>query len=128
MITMKSKLLLGLAFAGILLAQPDGNQILGVWNTDDGDSKIEIVKCGENYCGSDQINEHSPARRAQFQRFAAQPSLGWRASSHGLQVCRFELVDRRHTVCAKARPNNVGETQATHSGFVRHNGFRWYGQ
>ena len=52
MITMKSKLLLGLAFAGILLAQPDGNQILGVWNTDDGDSKIEIVKCGENYCGS----------------------------------------------------------------------------
>ncbi len=52
MITMKSKLLLGLAFAGILLAQPDGNQILGVWNTDDGDSKIEIVKCGDNYCGS----------------------------------------------------------------------------
>ncbi len=49
---MKSKLLLVLAFAGILFAQPDGNQILGIWNTDDGDSKIEIVKCGDNYCGS----------------------------------------------------------------------------
>lgn len=52
MITMKSKLLLALAFAGTLSAQPDGNQILGIWNTDDGDSKIEIVKCGDNYCGS----------------------------------------------------------------------------
>jgi uncharacterized protein (DUF2147 family) len=52
MIWMKSTLLLVLAFAGLLLAQPDGNQILGIWNTDDGDSKIEIVKCGDNYCGS----------------------------------------------------------------------------
>lgn len=52
MIRTKSTLLLVLAFAGILSAQPDGNQILGIWNTDDGDSKIEIVKCGDNYCGS----------------------------------------------------------------------------
>lgn len=52
MIRIKSKILLMLAFAGILLAQPDGNQILGIWNTDDGDSKIEIVKCGDTYCGS----------------------------------------------------------------------------
>ncbi len=52
MCAIKSKLLQILTFTGILLAQPDGNQILGVWSTDDGDSKIEIVKCGDNYCGS----------------------------------------------------------------------------
>ena len=52
MIRMKSTVALVLAFAGSLLAQPDGNQILGIWNTDDGDSKIEIVKCGDTYCGA----------------------------------------------------------------------------
>ena len=52
MIRMRSNVLLVLAFAGILLAQPEGNQILGIWNTDDGDSKIEIVKCGDMFCGS----------------------------------------------------------------------------
>lgn len=52
MVGMKITVLLFFAAAGLLLAQPEGGQILGIWNAEDGESKIEIVKCGEAYCGS----------------------------------------------------------------------------
>ena len=36
-----------------LLAQaPSADRIIGTWNTPNGESKIEIVKCAEAYCGS----------------------------------------------------------------------------
>ncbi len=45
-----------IVFAGLMLftvsayaAGPDG--ILGVWNTEERDAKIEIYKCGKKYCG-----------------------------------------------------------------------------
>ena len=28
-----------------------GDDILGVWNNEENDARIEIVKCGERYCG-----------------------------------------------------------------------------
>jgi uncharacterized protein (DUF2147 family) len=44
--------ILGLIFLtapSIFGAEPDG--ILGLWNTDKNESKIEIFKCGDKYCG-----------------------------------------------------------------------------
>ncbi len=29
----------------------DGDQILGLWSTKGDNSKVEVFKCGENYCG-----------------------------------------------------------------------------
>ncbi|WP_196890243.1 DUF2147 domain-containing protein [Aureivirga sp. CE67] len=34
-----------------IFAQNEADNILGVWETEDKDGKIEIYKCGENYCG-----------------------------------------------------------------------------
>ncbi len=38
-----------LAASSVSAADPD--DILGVWNTEDKDAKIEIYKCGIKYCG-----------------------------------------------------------------------------
>lgn len=37
------------SFAGTAMAASD--DILGVWLTDQGDSKVEVSKCGDAYCG-----------------------------------------------------------------------------
>jgi uncharacterized protein (DUF2147 family) len=48
------KVLVAVAVAMLLLtaqAFAEGNEILGVWNNDDGRAKIEIFDCGGSYCG-----------------------------------------------------------------------------
>jgi len=45
-----------IVFAGVLLASTFSfaagpNDILGLWNTEKRDAKIEIYKCGTKYCG-----------------------------------------------------------------------------
>jgi uncharacterized protein (DUF2147 family) len=63
---MKAYLLLFFAVGGVLMAQVEGDRILGTWNTPNGESKIEIVKCGDAYCGSIKSmnkpmnDEHNP--------------------------------------------------------------------
>ncbi len=68
---MKKALKLKIAFlilaAGAAYAQPTaGDRILGTWLTPNGESKIEVVKCGEAYCGSiksmktPHTDEHNP--------------------------------------------------------------------
>ena len=39
-----------LLFASLAIAGDD-DRILGLWNTPEKDSKIEIFKCGDKYCG-----------------------------------------------------------------------------
>lgn len=47
------KILSLMLFAGVLLAQVSpGDRLLGIWRTPNGESTIEIVKCGEAYCGT----------------------------------------------------------------------------
>jgi uncharacterized protein (DUF2147 family) len=50
---MRNLLALILFFSTTLLYAGDGNPdaIIGNWVTQDGDAKIEIYKCGDNYCG-----------------------------------------------------------------------------
>ena len=39
--------------AGSLVHAATGDQILGTWSPDNGrESKIEITKCGDRYCGA----------------------------------------------------------------------------
>ena len=63
---MKTSFLLFFAVSGLIRAQSGGDRILGTWNTPNGESKIEIVKCGDAYCGciksmSKPMNdEHNP--------------------------------------------------------------------
>ena len=39
------------ALSAAPLAGGDGDDILGFWFTDGADSKVEIYKCGDTYCG-----------------------------------------------------------------------------
>ncbi len=39
------------ALAVSAICQAGGDDILGVWNNQEKDAKIEIFKCGEKYCG-----------------------------------------------------------------------------
>lgn len=50
---MRNLLAFILFFSTTLLYAGDGNPdaIIGNWVTQDGDAKIEIYKCGDNYCG-----------------------------------------------------------------------------
>jgi len=48
-----TKSLCSLFIAGLLLAQTSpGDRILGMWRTPNGESTIEVVKCGDAYCGN----------------------------------------------------------------------------
>src|SRR5579862_5916686 len=38
-------------FASSSVFGADADSILGLWNTDKNESKIEIFKCGDKYCG-----------------------------------------------------------------------------
>ena len=64
--SMKTFFLLIVGLGGVLMAQSEGDRILGTWNTPNGESKIEIVKCGDAYCGSIKSmnkpmnDEHNP--------------------------------------------------------------------
>lgn len=64
--SMKASFLLIFGLGGVLMAQSEGDRILGTWNTPNGESKIEIGRCGVAYCGSiksmnkPKNDEHNP--------------------------------------------------------------------
>ncbi len=46
-----SVLFVGLDFMALSVFGADGDQILGLWSTTDNKSRVEIFKCGKEYCG-----------------------------------------------------------------------------